>query len=133
MTKRSVSRTFLPSPSEAVPAAPTGAASFSSRNTARSGLGPTARTSLRALRPGGHLVWFGLVTVLSGGRRDWVGTAKMAAILALAFLGNLRPGGKRTSLYSIQWLARRHPDWFRSNMPLCLTNPGGAFWMERIG
>jgi predicted O-methyltransferase YrrM len=31
------------------------------------------------------------------------------------------------------YLIGRHPDWFRSHMPLCLTNPGGAFWMERIG
>ena len=26
------------------------------------------------------------------------------------------PGGKRTSLYSIQWLARRHPDWYRDDL-----------------
>jgi hypothetical protein len=26
----------------------------------------------------------------------------------------------------------RHPDWFRDHMPLCLRNPGGAFWMERV-
>lgn len=25
----------------------------------------------------------------------------------------------------------RHPEWFRTHMPLCLLNPGGAFWMER--
>jgi len=85
------------------------------------GIGATARTSLRALRPGGRLVWFGMVTVLSGGARDWRGTAKMAGILALALLGNLRPGGKRTSLYSIQWLARRHPDWFRADLATLLA------------
>ena len=85
------------------------------------GIGATARTSLRALRPGGHLVWYGLITVLSGGRRDWGGTAKMAGILTLAWLGNLRPGGKRTSLYSIQWLARRHPDWFRADLATLLA------------
>jgi predicted O-methyltransferase YrrM len=27
----------------------------------------------------------------------------------------------------------RHTDWFRTHMPLCLRNPGGAFWMERTG
>jgi predicted O-methyltransferase YrrM len=27
----------------------------------------------------------------------------------------------------------RHADWFRAHMPLCLNNPGGAFWMEKIG
>jgi predicted O-methyltransferase YrrM len=26
----------------------------------------------------------------------------------------------------------RYPDWFRTHMPLCLKNPGGAFWMQRI-
>jgi Methyltransferase domain len=26
----------------------------------------------------------------------------------------------------------RYPDWFREHMPLCLKNPGGAFWMERV-
>jgi hypothetical protein len=29
-------------------------------------------------------------------------------------------------------MIHRHPDWFRANMPLCLKNPGGAFWMERM-
>ncbi len=28
-------------------------------------------------------------------------------------------------------MIQRHPDWFRSHMPLCLENPGGAFWMEK--
>jgi hypothetical protein len=26
----------------------------------------------------------------------------------------------------------RHPEWFRAWMPLCLRNPGGAFWMEKV-
>jgi predicted O-methyltransferase YrrM len=29
------------------------------------------------------------------------------------------------------YIVSRHPDWFRSHMPLCLQNPGGAFWMQR--
>jgi predicted O-methyltransferase YrrM len=29
-------------------------------------------------------------------------------------------------------MIQRHPDWFRMNMPLCLKNPGGAFWMQRV-
>ena len=28
-------------------------------------------------------------------------------------------------------MVSRHTDWFRTHMPLCLRNPGGAFWMER--
>jgi hypothetical protein len=27
----------------------------------------------------------------------------------------------------------RHTDWFRTHMPLCLRNAGGAFWMEQTG
>jgi NADPH2:quinone reductase len=80
------------------------------------GIGATARTSLRALRPGGRLVWFGMITFLSRGERDWWSTAKTFGNIALAFAQNLRPGGKRTSLYSIQRLARRHPDWYREDL-----------------
>jgi predicted O-methyltransferase YrrM len=29
------------------------------------------------------------------------------------------------------YMIARHPDWFREHMPLCLRNPGGAFWFER--
>jgi NADPH2:quinone reductase len=36
------------------------------------------------------------------------------------FLANLRPGGKRTALYSIQWLARRHPAWYREDLSTLL-------------
>jgi hypothetical protein len=31
------------------------------------------------------------------------------------------------------YIVNRHPDWFRTHTPLCLHNPGGAFWMEKIG
>lgn len=75
------------------------------------GIGATTQTSLQALRPGGRLVWYGY-----GALR-----AKTAGILALALLGNLRPGGKRTSVYSIQWLARRHSDWYRADLATLLA------------
>jgi Methyltransferase domain len=29
------------------------------------------------------------------------------------------------------FMVTRHADWFRTNMPLCLRNPGGAFWMQK--
>jgi predicted O-methyltransferase YrrM len=29
-------------------------------------------------------------------------------------------------------MIQRDPEWFRAHMPLCLKNPGGAFWMERV-
>jgi NADPH2:quinone reductase len=77
------------------------------------GFGDTARASLRALRPGGHLFLFGY--------RGVEGMIKAAGPLALARLRNIRPGGKRTSIYSIQWLARRHPDWYREDLAALLT------------
>jgi hypothetical protein len=30
------------------------------------------------------------------------------------------------------YMIRRYADWFSSRMPLCLRNPGGAFWMEKV-
>jgi hypothetical protein len=30
------------------------------------------------------------------------------------------------------YMIHRDPEWFRQHMPLCLKNPGGAFWMERV-
>jgi hypothetical protein len=30
-----------------------------------------------------------------------------------------------------RYMVLRHADWFQTHMPLCLRNPGGAFWMER--
>ena len=29
------------------------------------------------------------------------------------------------------YMVLRHPNWFQARMPLCLKNPGGAFWMQR--
>ncbi len=85
-------------------------------------VGGTARISRRALRPGGRVVYFGFVTLLSGGgARDWTGIAKTTANTVLAFAGNLRPGGKRTSAYSIQKLGRRHPDWYRDDLATLLA------------
>jgi NADPH2:quinone reductase len=85
------------------------------------GIGATARESLRALRPGGRLVWFGMVTLLSGGARDLGKSVRTAANTAAVFAHNFLPGGKRTSLYSIQMLARRHPDWFRADLAALLA------------
>jgi NADPH2:quinone reductase len=83
------------------------------------GVGTTVRASLRAVRPGGDLVLFGYL--LAGGLREWRSWATMAGTLALALLGNARPGGKRTSIYSIQWLARQHSDWLRADLATLLT------------
>ncbi len=29
------------------------------------------------------------------------------------------------------YVTRRHAEWFRVHMPLCLRNTGGALWIER--
>ncbi|MDH3683933.1 MAG: zinc-binding dehydrogenase [Acidimicrobiia bacterium] len=84
------------------------------------GIGATAPASLQALRPGGRLVWFGMVTFLSGGNRNLIGVARTALSLARVFAPNARPGGKRTSLYSIQQLAKKHPDWYRQDLAALL-------------
>jgi NADPH2:quinone reductase len=87
-------------------------------DAAYDGIGATARESLRAVRPGGKMVWFGMVTMLSRGTRDLRGSLKTAGNVVAVFGRNVWPGGKRTSLYSIQKLARSHPDWYRSDLAL---------------
>lgn len=77
------------------------------------GIGATAQQSLRALRPGGRLIWFGMVTLPSARGRTLAG-------VTAALTRNLWPGGKRTSLYSIQTLARRHPQWYRHDLAALL-------------
>jgi NADPH2:quinone reductase len=74
------------------------------------GIGDTASASLRALRSGGQMVWYGFGVL----------RAKLAGVLALGLLGNFCPGSKHTSIYSIQWLARRHPDWYREDLSTLL-------------
>jgi NADPH2:quinone reductase len=85
------------------------------------GTGDTVLTSLRAVRPGGRLVWFGMVSLLAAGRREWRSALRTLGRLGLALAGNLRPGGKRTTVYSIQSLARRHPDWYRADLATLFT------------
>ena len=84
------------------------------------GIGATAPTSLRALRRGGTLVWFGMVTMLSGGQRDPLKMAKTVALTGAALAPNLVPGGKRTVFYSIQVMAKKHPDWYKHDLTVLL-------------
>jgi NADPH:quinone reductase-like Zn-dependent oxidoreductase len=85
------------------------------------GIGGTARASLKAVRRGGTLVWFGMVTMLTHGQRDLRDMVKTTATVASVFSPNLLPGGKRTRFYSIQMLARKHPDWYRQDLTALLT------------
>jgi NADPH2:quinone reductase len=80
------------------------------------GTGDTALTSLRAVRPGGTLVWFGMVSLLSAGAREWRSVLRTVGRLGLALAEGLRPGGTRVRVYSIQALARRRPDRYRADL-----------------
>lgn len=62
------------------------------------------------------MVWYGMVTLLSGGSRDLRRSATTVGNAVAVFARNLRPGGKRTSIYSIQKLARAHPEWYRADL-----------------
>ena len=72
--------------------------------------------SWRALTSGGRLVAYGLGSFFVGGKRDvWrmlSGAAGWAAVYALSLVSRR----KRLSVYSIQMLKRRKPDWFRQDL-----------------
>jgi NADPH2:quinone reductase len=78
--------------------------------------------SRRALRPGGRVVGYGLISSIRGeglssgrpGRRQrFRGTAVFGLYIAG---GWLLPGRKRVVPYSIQTLKRMKPDWFRQDL-----------------
>jgi NADPH2:quinone reductase len=78
--------------------------------------------SRKALRPGGKVVAYGLTGSLRGGRlasgrpgrRD---RFRRLIIFGVYIAGSwLLPGRKRVVLYSIQWLKRRSPSWFRQDL-----------------
>jgi NADPH2:quinone reductase len=82
--------------------------------------------SRKALRPGGSVVGYGLVTSLRGeglvsrrpGRRQ---RFRGTLIFALAIAGSwILPGRKRVVPYSIQTLKRLKPAWFREDLILLL-------------
>ncbi|MDH3706291.1 MAG: zinc-binding dehydrogenase [Acidimicrobiia bacterium] len=85
------------------------------------GIGSTAQASLQAVRRGGTLVWYGMVTMLSGGQRDVGKMARTVGLTVAAFSRNVIPGGKQVKLYSIQMLARKHPEWFQSDLTTLLA------------
>jgi NADPH:quinone reductase len=78
--------------------------------------------SRRALRRGGRVVAYGLTAMLQGGRlasgrsgrrQRFRGIAVFAVYIAG---GWLLPGRKRVVPYSIQWLKRVKPAWFRQDL-----------------
>jgi NADPH:quinone reductase len=78
--------------------------------------------SRKALRPGGRVVAYGLTGMLSGGRLASSGSSRRQrfrgiAVFALYIVGGwLLPGRKRVVPYSIQWLKRVQPAWFRQDL-----------------
>jgi NADPH2:quinone reductase len=78
--------------------------------------------SRKALRPGGTVVAYGLTASLRGGRlaRGRPGRRhrfRGIAIFGLYIAGGwLLPGRKRVAPYSIQWLKRLRPAWFRQDL-----------------
>jgi NADPH2:quinone reductase len=84
--------------------------------------GPHIWRSRKALRRGGKVVAYGLTGMLSGGRlasgragrRNRFGGIR---IFGLYIVGSwLLPGRRRVVPYSIQWLKRVKPAWFREDL-----------------
>ncbi len=82
--------------------------------------------SRKALRPGGRVVVYGLTSSLRGGRlasghsgrrRRFHGIPIFGLYIAA---GWLLPGRKRVVPYSIQWLKRLRPAWFRQDLTALL-------------
>src|SRR5262245_13625516 len=76
--------------------------------------------SFRALRKNGRLVGYGLNATLVGGKRDLKRTIIDACGWAAAYVLNWVSWSKRFSIYSIQMLKRREPEWFRQDLTTLL-------------
>jgi NADPH2:quinone reductase len=84
--------------------------------------GPHIWRSRKALRPGGKVVAYGLTASMSGGRLASGPSGRRHRFRAVAIFGLyiaggwLFPGRKRVVPYSIQWLKRVRPAWFRQDL-----------------
>jgi NADPH2:quinone reductase len=78
--------------------------------------------SRKALRPGGRVVAYGLTSSLRGGRMALGRPGRRHRFRGIAIFGLyiaggwLFPGRKRVVPYSIQWLKRLKPAWFRQDL-----------------
>jgi NADPH:quinone reductase-like Zn-dependent oxidoreductase len=78
--------------------------------------------SREALRPGGRVVAYGLTASLRGGRLAAGRPGRRHRLRGIAIFGVyiaggwLLPGRKRVVPYSIQWLKRLRPAWFRHDL-----------------
>jgi NADPH2:quinone reductase len=81
--------------------------------------GPHIWHSRKALRPGGKVIAYGLTSSLRGGRLASGRRHRFHGlpIFGLYIAGGwLLPGRKRVVPYSIQWLKRLRPAWFRQDL-----------------
>src|SRR5262245_7659515 len=84
--------------------------------------GPHIWRSRQALRPGGRVVAYGLTSSLRGGRLAAGRPGRRHRLRGIAIFGVyiaggwLLPGRKRAVPYSIQWLKRLRPAWFRQDL-----------------
>jgi NADPH:quinone reductase-like Zn-dependent oxidoreductase len=82
--------------------------------------------SRQALRPGGRVVAYGLTASLRGGRLASGRPGRRHRLRGIAIFGVyiaggwLLPGRKRVVPYSIQWLKRLRPAWFRQDVSALL-------------
>ncbi|HEU4649689.1 MAG TPA: medium chain dehydrogenase/reductase family protein [Gemmatimonadales bacterium] len=82
--------------------------------------------SREALRPGGRVVAFGLTSTLRGGRLASGRAGRRRRFRAIAIFGLYIAGGwllpsrRRVVPYSIQWLKRAKPAWFRQDLTALL-------------
>jgi NADPH2:quinone reductase len=78
--------------------------------------------SRKALRPGGKVVAYGITSSLRGGRLASGRSGRRQRVRGIAIFGVyivggwLFPGRKRVVPYSIQWLKRLRPAWFRQDL-----------------
>jgi NADPH:quinone reductase-like Zn-dependent oxidoreductase len=85
--------------------------------------------SRKALRAGGKVVAYGYTSTLQGGKMPVGWRRRLRSLERLRNLGiiglaigegYLLPGRRRVLPYSIQWLKRRKPDWFREDLSTLL-------------
>jgi NADPH:quinone reductase len=92
------------------------------------GIGSTTRhlwRSFKTLRSGGKVVAYGMPSTLRGGRLGGVRGQRLRGLVRLRGLATigifvaatyLIPGKRRTTPYSIQWLKRLRPAWYREDL-----------------
>ena len=78
--------------------------------------GSNLQRSYCALRPAGLLIAYGLSATLGDGRRQLRSILANLKDWARIFSLNLTSDQRRVSLYSIQTLKRRRPEWYRADL-----------------